>query len=447
MNTSGFTFQNSIEANYLIITFPDNASFDDIALKSIKNNAPDYLIPFSMSSSNGVQSIKYKLINAIAIEYAADYSFRKSEFLQLFKNLIEPFLDCRDWLLDYHFLCVNPRFVYVEKDTFRVHYVYVPERSYATGDAEILNFLRDVFAKTSISDDSPFQVKMYKYFGGSDVTLAGLNELIAREMAPIVDNGGTRISAIINPIKSAGAITPALDMCKAVQEQTKPKVETSPLQNQAGVGSANDEDVLSLLNGQKKEKKKEKTEETQKITKEKVWMKGLFFRKEKKKEASSPVAIETQNENECIQSQQPIAINPQQIDTLSEQKNMESDFTETFDEGIGGKVGYLELLSSPISGAIPRISLSFPGEHINIGRKSSDPVQPDVAFDSSFKRIGRRHARIERKPDGYYIVDLGSQNRTLVNDAPIFPNHPVKLQNGYLVTFTDSMPVKYRVVL
>lgn len=56
---------------------------------------------------------------------------------------------------------------------------------------------------------------------------------------------------------------------------------------------------------------------------------------------------------------------------------------------------------------------------IEIGRLSECALQLDI------ESVSRRHARIERAPDGHRLVDLGSTNGTLVNGVKI-TQHPLR---------------------
>ena len=61
--------------------------------------------------------------------------------------------------------------------------------------------------------------------------------------------------------------------------------------------------------------------------------------------------------------------------------------------------------------------------------------------------MGRRHACLSREKDGYYIVDLGSANSTILNGERLIPNKAYRLNNNDIVGFIASDPIKYRVVL
>lgn len=112
----------------------------------------------------------------------------------------------------------------------------------------------------------------------------------------------------------------------------------------------------------------------------------------------------------------------------------------------GTAVYYLELLQSEMPGVPRRISLDFQGNGIVIGRASQSEEQPDIAFPSECKGIGRKHARIEYQAGTYYLVDLNSVNHTFLNGQQLAPNQPYALWPGCEITFTNRKPVRYRMV-
>jgi pSer/pThr/pTyr-binding forkhead associated (FHA) protein/predicted Ser/Thr protein kinase len=66
---------------------------------------------------------------------------------------------------------------------------------------------------------------------------------------------------------------------------------------------------------------------------------------------------------------------------------------------------------------------------INIGRSLTN----DLVIKKS--TVSSRHAIIEQKPDGYFIVDLNSSNKTLLNRSKLNPNSPYRLSDGDEIRF------------
>ena len=126
--------------------------------------------------------------------------------------------------------------------------------------------------------------------------------------------------------------------------------------------------------------------------------------------------------------------------------NSGSDETEVFsDEAAAAGTPWMDLIETSQPGAPLIIELNFAKPFITIGRMSSDEKQPDVVFPGEFKRIGRQHARIERRGTDLYLIDLGSVNHTMVDGKVMIPNQPYQLQDGMEIAFTVSKPVRYRV--
>lgn len=70
------------------------------------------------------------------------------------------------------------------------------------------------------------------------------------------------------------------------------------------------------------------------------------------------------------------------------------------------------------------------GDVMEVGRSG------DAAVSLPYGWISRRHARLERRPDGVWLVDLGSANGSMVNKLKV--KEPVRLQSGDLLAFGKS---------
>jgi hypothetical protein len=506
MNNNNFTLQSSFEANYLNIRLDELAQMDDIAVNVIMEDCPDFIIPFRIVNINDSVTLKYKLINTVALEYM-DTTLNKYKFIKLYMNLLTPFIKGNDWFLNYHQFCIDTRYVFLDKASGVAHYIYVPEYSYSNTDEEIFGFFKAVFNRITITDDANFQVRLYQYFARNNVTLADLYNLFVEENRHINgssdNNRNVQAAPQVNIPQPANSSPqqPNANPQPALQPQNRQPVQPTPADNQAyipqpatdnkpknknmdknpekkksgGFGSLfggdkdkdkskadnsflessgisfdvpeqdSDDEVMKALFGDKNKKSKENSKKSSGF--------NLFG----KKKEDTPVSSVQQDVN--VVPQQRVQQTPYNAAEYNQPVNQSfqsygigynqdsGDSTEIYSDDAAMPSGYLELIDSPIQGAVRRIDLGFQTPYITIGRTSSDEVQPDVAFSREFSRIGRRHARIEKREGAYFVIDLGSANHTLLNGTQLIPNQPYQLNDGGELTFTDSKPVRYRIHL
>lgn len=479
MNSENFMIQNSLEANYLNIRLDPGDRLDEIAVKVIQKDCPDFLIPFRIVSVNEEIGLKYKLINTVALEYA-EMTLPKALFVQLYLNLLEPFVKGRDWFLDYHNFCVDTRYVYVDKHSYQVFYLYVPVRSFHSADQEILEYFKNVFMSIMISDDKDFQVRLFRFFGSGHVTLAGLYQLMLEEKSagasqqpmnhpaafqrPVLQQSVSQqpvFSQSVNPVEEKNRDN--ADSRRKDKRQVSDK-DTESRQEITGYGADHsEEEVVQALFGSKKSKKEKNLAGSKKSEKDSGKKKsdekghgglGSLFGG-KKKQAVQPSQEPEHAAEANVQAAYAGGQHMDSMDYGSEAADYASmyggigagsDETEVFsDEAVAAGSQWLELIDLSQPGAPQRIDLNFTKPYITVGRMSSDEKRPDVAFPGEFKRIGRQHARIERRGDAFFVIDLGSANHTMVNGQVIAPNQPYQLWDGMELAFTVSKPVRYRV--
>lgn len=108
------------------------------------------------------------------------------------------------------------------------------------------------------------------------------------------------------------------------------------------------------------------------------------------------------------------------------------------------------LLSEEITGQynkhFPSLVRESTGETITINK----PVFRLGALESSVDycvlgngTVSRRHANIVARSGGYYVVDLNSKNKTLINDVPIEPQVEIELKDGDRVSLSNEGFVFY----
>lgn len=452
LEQSRITAEYSLEANYLKICLNETEKIDGIAIHMIKNDRPDFLLPMKTIQFNNVLEFKYTMGNQTAVEYK-EMICNKKQFLHIYKALIDPFIQCGDWLLDYHYLYINSSYVFVDKNSRSASYLYIPADSAKNTDSEILKFFSSILNRVTITDDASFLLKLYQSFSMNSLTLVQLHQFIEKELQP--NEPVTLPKVTVQPQtkeKNAEALpetqphTPQdvkrnLFGGSVKQELSNVQAETNPALN-------TQDDAVNILFGSKNKRKSEKEPRKEKTG-------GLWGKIRKKKELEkntqdNPDIKVRKTYKEVKDSSIPIpAAVPAQPQVNYNYTEIEAgnDYTEVGDGFEEQNGAYLQLLNDGLQGMPFRIELDLGKPQITLGRKSKDMVQPDVAFPQTYKRIGRMHACIRKENDTYYLVDLGSINGSALNGKQLVPNHPYPLHNQDEISFVVADPIKYRVFL
>lgn len=503
-----FKLQQSAEAIYLTVTLDDDAQFDEIALHMLTEDKPDFFFPISMKEINGTLVLRYKFINAAALKYSVDRAMTKKQYLQLALALLAPFIRCRDWFLDYHYICIDPQYILRDKGTGAFLYAYLPERSMRNTDEEILTFAESILNYIDISDDKDFQIRMMHYFRDGNVTLGDLYRMFTAENDRTADarpaaatasapaSGGQTAAApaaqktaaptppAAQPAQPAAAAAPAgtaaekADKKSGILEKfgfigsksdakdtkddifglnnTAPAGETAPANGAAPAGGAyGGDNVMNALFGE--DAKKSGGSGTKKSDDAKASRSGGFLGSllgtNKKEAAPVTAAAPTPSAAPAAKSVSP-APAPAPAPAVTEAPVIGSGATciggdETLLDVQGGaSAGYLELIDTQYTDCPQKIALDFGGDFIVIGRRTKDASGADVLFPEQYTGVSRQHARIIRAGDGsLHLMDLGSTYGTLLSGQRLIPNAMYRLTDGCEVVFVEAKPIRYRVHL
>ncbi len=457
-----FQMQSALDGNYINLVLRVPCKQDKIAVRVIKENCPKFLLPFGITEINDEVTLKYKVPNAVSLKYMGG-SFTKQMFLDFYEGILEPFMRGYDWFLDYHYICLVPDYIYVDKQTIRSSFLYIPEQSYRNTDEEIINFLKNALNKVMVTDDNAFLVQLYQYFNSGTVVISDLDHMIKAEK----NKAALQLEAQSAAVKEVPRQTPQpavnMDSRSAIQTQEPPSGAAADLQKstpQSKASESSDNDMMNALFGtppKKKEKPQKEKKQHNKPNKQDKTDKGLFggslFGKKKAKSAVEAVQPMNQTPRQAVL---PISqMQPANTDAFhtSASSPVAPVFPLQAEESSITMISsvpyqtekHLDLIESQKAGAIAQISLDFPNDFITIGRESTDAIQPDIRFDKSFMQISRMHLRIERRGDCYYAIDLGSGNHTLIDGQMMVPNTPYQLNAGAVLSIAANMPVKYRV--
>jgi len=414
----------------LTVNMPEE-DIDKKAFNTMLYDQPEFVLPFRYRKINGQIEFTYHIENRSKFTYLSG-NRSLSEYADLWLGLLEPLIDCGNWFMKPYSFVLKSEYLFCDKTGKSFSYVYIPSvqdfsdynalKSMVTEVAK-QNHVTDVNLENKvvwgIQDFNPVEfllmVKSYK----SNIIKGVANQHIEMPMS---------IQQIAQPEQPA---LRQVEIKQVIEHQLDtPVVPINPIQKGA------DGDIIINLSADKKKQKKEKT-------------KGSLFGSQKvnkvksSKEPKSKVRFGSKKE---IQPQEIIlgaAVMPQQIEPIVRQAPSPLNSSPLYiDDGVTQidcrETGAPKLRYAG-SGNYPRfieIAISKGGIY-TIGRydASIGTKQSNFEFDRKTKEVSRRHAAIERNEDGYSIVDLDSKAGTFINGQKIPPNTPLKIENGYHVSF------------
>lgn len=431
---------------YEVFRVTEEDQVDEIAVQVLKQDCPEFLLPFHTISIDGETEFRYELLDGICMKFQSPKMYKK-EFIQQMTEMLRPFRSCNDWLLDYHFLCLDPRYVFINEKEQTVRYIYLPVSGYRMSEEEIKGFFSRFVLSAELLDDKDFILKPLRLLQDGRTSLMSVLEFFQNEK-------GSHAPAAA-PVPPRQVPPAAVPVEKSEEKQEKPaeqkKEAEKPAQESFGKVDLEGE-LLRNLYGEKasknkKIKKESKKENKEKPVKEKNTGKGLLgnlFSGKKDRDVSVELSAGREEKPAKEKKNSSREIYPEYVSPVTTDVTEMDDGSEEADDG---NVLRLRLESRGDYKAPSLIELNMTKGYVTVGRydKSGAPCA-DFNFDHSMTFISRNHFRIEKREDGYKIIDLDSKNGTLLNEQELLSNYAYDLRSGDRIIVSKKMRLTYRVL-
>lgn len=417
----------------LIVRIPEE-ELDKKALYTILADKPDFVLPFRQRAIDGQIELTYQIGNRSKLAFLSG-NRTPSEYADLWFGILQPLLDCDDWFMTPYSFVLESEYLYCDKAGKSVSFVYIPSvRAYS--DYEMLKGMVTEVAKQNrvtdinlenkvvwaIQDLNPKQfLQMIKPYEAHSV-----QESIPQFRPEPVQQFVQPKQPTPNPPVLKPANEHKYDVPKA-SAGTPKMADDFAIHFPADGKAPREEKSKGGLFGSKKESKKEKEVKSKPESKTKG---GFWGKKNKEPQEIIQGAAATLNQKESahLQPMSPVYTPP--ID-------MDDDVTQLdVNQSSVAKFRYVGHGDHP---RVIEVNISE-GGIFTIGRfdASVGTKQSSFEFDKKTKSVSRRHAAVERRADGYNIVDLSSSAGTFINGQKLPPNAPFKLERGYRVSFGQS---------
>ncbi len=422
----------------LVIKFPED-DLDINSLYTILKNSPDFILPFHHKIVDGIVEITYKVGNMNKLTYLS-CERNTSEYIDLWTSILQPLFDCDDWFMSPYSFVLDLEHIYCDKNNNKIFYIYIPTKKDFSSFDDLKNLAINIAKQNHVEDITlenkvvwalqDFNPKDFlKMIKTYDMRKSQADSIISTVKTDKViystENYNTESENKLNfeaKLKSEKIISDAKNI--VIPEK---KIDMSELSIDFSMDSDDIKDKKKKssflsFNKDKNKKEKETIEEKPKKNKEKRKLWG-------KKESKEREIIEGAALMQKI-------VEPEYFAPIQEIE-MENDITQLdFDEELGCKLRYIG------SDNHPRVIVIDINENevYTIGRydASIGKKQSSFEFEKKTKAISRKHAAIERKSDGYYLIDLSSSAGTYVNGKKLQPNSPIKLNIDYRISFGHS---------
>jgi len=403
----------------LEVSIPEDET-DQNALKTMQNDCPDFVLPFHYKNSNGQTEIIYKVGVLNKLQYLAG-ELSVKEYAEFWNSLIKPLIACSDWFMNPNSFILNTEYLYYDKNSKTISYVYIPSTHGVSGYEAFYEMASEVSKLMTVSD-AVLENKVLRALMTDFNPLEFLqmlknyvHESSDSVVKPQISIKQEQVKSFIEAVHN-----------ESPQKEPPQKEPLQSIESRSDALDLSDDIVINFKPDNKKDTVRKEVKKENKATGFK-----LFNNKNKKKKVSS-VPVKEKPEEKVIKA--PVSVakampTNNHIEAIDEIQNTVL---------VSGITGFRYIGNSNLP---PSILVHIPvGKMFTIGRFDAavGKKQSSFEFEKKTKAVSRRHAVIEHNNNGYFITDLSSSAGTFVNDKKIPPNTQFKLETGCRVSFGNS---------
>lgn len=407
----------------LVIRFPEE-QLDQKAFYTLQSDLPEFLVPFHYRNVDGQIECVYQPGNRSKLHYF--WGGRKpEEYVRLWEHILEPLLECGDWFCKPSSFVLDIPYLFIDKDSGTVSYLYVPSKESCMERDALKNMAMAISDKVNVTDQAlenkvlralmqDFQPKEFLQMLRESVVWQG-NVVPIEELAVSVQNTGA-VASCGDRLKSPTPISTTDSSVRGL------------------------DDIKINLDGPAQKPKKEKGHglfsgrgKKEKITnkgKEKGAKKGGIFGK--KESQNDEIILGAGAEMPAISDLQ----QQRGASVYYPPKPEDDDITHIKKEVSGPHLERDVNADLALPKTIPVI---FRQDSIfTIGRTSKSAGGPQSCFEfaQQTQAVSRHHAAITRMPDGSYsLSDIGSKDGTYLNGEKLVTGLQCHLHNEDKIAF------------
>ncbi|SET33656.1 DUF6382 domain-containing protein [[Clostridium] polysaccharolyticum] len=239
-----FMIENQGMQSFLVYLLNEEEEVDQACYDLIHDKQIAGILPTFLSAKDKKTCLKFNTSSRIHLQQFFDGNAGKREFLQVFLNIVETISRCKEYTLPVHYICLDSKYIYVNKETKDVELLYCPVIQPEV-EMDLRNQLRQVMLQLRYSSlENSFYVSNITRFleQKEEFSLAALKELLqtmlnktALPVSSLFKGGKVKMKAI--DIKQSSQPEPAQEnwagpKCRETQAEQEKKENGSDKENE-----------------------------------------------------------------------------------------------------------------------------------------------------------------------------------------------------------------------
>ena len=136
----------------LVVRIPEG-ELDEKALYTILSSQPSFILPFRHMAVDGQIEFTYLIGKRSKLAYFSS-DRTPDDYADLWSSILQPLLDCEDWFMNPYSFVLDPEYLYYDKNSKSVSYVYIPSTKACSDYGAMKGMVTDIAKRNHVTDIS-----------------------------------------------------------------------------------------------------------------------------------------------------------------------------------------------------------------------------------------------------------------------------------------------------
>lgn len=457
-------FENKVDFNKNILEYKFQKSdiIDTFSEGMIKNNNLKGVLPISFQQIDNEKIYRYDISGCISLRDFLSKPVWKDDLINIFKNIISVFRLASEYMIEEEYFILDTNYIFVSDKNKEIKMVCLPLENIVQ-NIDISDFIRNILMsiKYQSSEDTGYVIEILNYVNSnSNYSLNDLMNMLgsisqAKSIEKVKVQQAEKKKPIIEPEKTVIKREQVRIPVQDTQQKSVVPPIVKPLEVEPKVIKIEENNKKSRKDGIPTLRKRfsKRDDETEPKVEQPIKKKSIIptlkgRKKDTEKEIKKRSSIPTLNKRKGVDitnvgQSGPINSN---VTTTYAKDVMPRDFAGTTvlneDEGTTVLSEGTTVLSENQFNTIKYPTLKrISTNEIKDVVKTVFTIGKDIRINDFIvnnSAVSRKHARIESDDGRYYIVDLNSTNKTIVDGTVVPPNYRVELFSGSRIKIADE---------